>query len=233
MGSRWKTLLQGRADKKAHGISLLCTFLYYAIFIIIGILLYEGGIWRDRSYSGFTFEYTAISNLGNLLLNPQGWWIFSIGMVGTGLLLIPQIRYLYYHIRVDSVKSAKRLVFFLSLTAMGLIGAGIINEQLAFPVHYFFGACVYAGLGLAAIYGFFFFIVRIVRRKPWPKLWQFALAYGVLLSACGFLFSILFSLSQPGPHPLELAEWMMLVVLLGWFFWLYQILPGHGNEKKN
>jgi hypothetical membrane protein len=232
MNSRWKAILQGRADKKIQGIYIVGTLVYYAILLITSIFLFEGGVWREQHYGPFTFLYTAISNLGNPLLNPRGWWVFSMGMIGTGILLIPQLRYLYYHIRTDTVKSAKLVVFFLSLTAMGLIGAGIINEQLAFPVHYFFGACVYGGLGLAAIYGFFFFIVRMVRRQKWPKPWQFALAYSVLLTACGFLFSVLFSLSQPGPHPLELVEWLMLVVLLGWLFWLQMILPRNNAEMK-
>ncbi len=232
MDSRLKILLQGRADKKTHSIYILCTFLYYVTLLIICIFLFKGGEWREQPYGGFSFEHTAISNLGNPSLNPKGWLIFSIAMVGTGLLLIPQLRYLYHHIRADAPKSAKVLVLCLALTPIGMIASGIINEQLVFIVHYIFGACVFAGLGLAAIYAFFFFVVRLIRRKPWPKLWEFLILYGIVLTACGFLISQLAQLEQPGFDAIDLSEWLMLFTLLGWSIGVFLILPGHGDESK-
>ncbi len=232
MDSRLSVVVRGRADKKTHGIYILCMFLYYFTLIIICILLYEGGEWREQPYGGFSFEYTAISNLGNPSLNPSGWWVFSIGMIGTGLLLIPQLRYLYAHIRADAKRSAKLIVLCLSLTPIGMIGAGFINEQLFFVVHYIFGAMVFAGLGLAAIYAFFFFVVRLIRRKPWPKLGEFLILYGIVLTACGFLISQLALLGQPGFNAIDLSEWLMLFTLLGWSAGIYLILPGYGDESK-
>ncbi len=232
MDSQLKGLFQGRADKKTHGIYVLCTFLFFLLFLVICMFLFEGGVWGENHYGGFSFQHTAISNLGNPLLNPRGWWIYTITMVGMGLLLIPQLRYLYHHIRVDAPKSAKVLMLCLALTPMGMIGSGIINEELLFVLHYIFGASVYAGLGLAAIYAFFFFIVRLIRRKSWPALWQFVIIYGLVLAACGFLFSQLALLGQPGFDEIDLSEWVMLFVLLGWFVGVYLILPGRVDDSK-
>ncbi len=232
MDSRLSAIVNGRADKKIQAIYVLCTFLYYAIFLIFCIFLYKGESLGENRYGGFTFQHTAISNLGNPDLNPQAWWVFSIGMIGTGILLLPQLRYIYVHIRTDAPKSAKMMVLLLILTPLGMIGAGIINEHFLFVVHYIFGALVYAGLGLAAIYAFFFFILRMVRKKPWPTLWQFVLLYSFVLAACGFLFSQLALLGQPGFDDIDFLEWVMLVTLIGWFIGVHLILPGSGKEKK-
>ncbi len=232
MNSQLSAIIRGRADKKTDGIYVVCTFLYYAIFLMISILLFEGGSWGEGSYGAFSFEDTAISNLGNPNLNPHAWWIFSIGMIGTGILLIPQLRYLCIHIHADAPKSAKIMVFCLALTPIGMIGAGIINEQFLFVVHYIFGALVYAGLGLAAIYAFFFFILRMIRKKSWPTLRAFVILYGMVLAACGFLFYQLAHLGQPGYPEIDLSEWVMLVALIGWFVGVYLILPVNYVEKK-
>ncbi len=225
-----KRLVQGLADKKTHNKYLLAIFLYFFVLVAISAEFYQGGIWQGRVYEGggFAFYKAAISNLGNPILNPHGWVFFSIAMIGAGCLFFPHVLYLYHAIRPVAPKFAKVFAFFLFITPIGMIGAGIINEDLIFAVHYLLGGLCFGGIGLAAIFGFFFSIVRLKRRQPWPSPGGFIILYGIVIAGLVYLVNMAITVGTSDPRALHIPEWVMFVTLLAWLVGFYLLI----SEKK-
>ena len=220
-----KNLIRGQAEKKIHGYYLIGIFLYFIVFIGVSILLFSGGTWGGATYGSFNPWYICISNVGDHLLNPRGWIFFSIATIGEGILLIPHVRYIYSHIHPEAPKSGVLFLLFLCVSVIGFAGIGIISEDTIFPVHYFFGGLVFGGFGVAAIYSFFFLLLQIVRRKPWPTIKQFVILCAIVLAATAYLLYTIALSNTNIPHSISLAEWVMLPTLMGWSVGLFLMMP--------
>ncbi len=150
-------------------------------------------------------------------------------MIGAGLLFFPHVLYLYHSIHPVAPKFAKVFAFLLSFTPIGMIGAGIINEDLVFAVHYFLGGLCFGGIGLAAIFGFFFSIVRLKKREPWPSLGAVAILYGIIIAGLVYLVSMAITVDVSDPRAMHVPEWVMFVTLFAWLVGFYLLIPG---EKR-
>ncbi|HMF31948.1 MAG TPA: hypothetical protein VKK79_11055, partial [Candidatus Lokiarchaeia archaeon] len=117
-----KNLIRGQAEKKIHGYYLISIYLYFTVFIVVSILLFSGGTWGNTTYGTFNPWYICISNVGDHLLNPQGWIYFSIATIGEAFLLIPHVRYIYSHIRPEAPKSAALFLLLMSVSVIGFAG---------------------------------------------------------------------------------------------------------------
>ncbi len=232
MDSPANRLIQGLADKRTHSKYLLGIVRFFFVLVAISARFYQGGIWHGRVYEGggFAFQKAAISNLGNPILNPGGWILFSIAMIGAGILFLPHVLYLYRAIRPVAPKFAKVFAFLLSFTPIGMIGAGIINEDLVFAVHYFLGGLYFGGIGLAAIFCFFFSLVRF-KRRDWHSPRGFAILYGIIVAGLVYLVATAMAVDTGDPRAMHLPEWVILVTLLSWLVGFYLLIPA--NPKSS
>lgn len=197
-------------DLRRH-IIYLAALLFLSIFFIgICILLYDGP---------FTFRDVCISNLGNPLYNPRGWWVFSLGMCLLAVLIIPHVVYLYK--RVDFGVELLRKAWFL-LVMVGVFGmfmVGIVNET-NYGLHIAFAAFAFGGYGLAMILSILVMIIRVIRGKKWPDARSFSVLLVLLL---GFLMVIVSEILKYGinnPADLNFTEWMAFFLILTWIYGL-------------
>jgi hypothetical protein len=83
--SYFRELAQGIAPPKIHVIYICCIGFFYWIISIIAITLFP------EPYSIFLND---ISDQGGFAANPNGFWIYDLGAIITGLLFFPHINFL-------------------------------------------------------------------------------------------------------------------------------------------
>lgn len=80
-----RDLAQGNASPKVHVLYIFSVCLFYSIISIVAISFFP------EPYSIFTND---ISDQGGFAANPNGFWIYDLGAIITGLLFFPHIAFL-------------------------------------------------------------------------------------------------------------------------------------------
>jgi hypothetical protein len=146
--------------------------LIFSIVPVLNIifygLLYIAGIIFPQNYNIFT---NTISDLGSPLLNPIGWYLFSIAFSAIGILM-PFI-YIYMHKRLYRIFKIVTIpgTFFLFLSSLGLILLSIFsNSGIFINIHYFSGIFSFACFVTGYVFYWFAIIKYIIgsRKKNRP-----------------------------------------------------------------
>jgi hypothetical membrane protein len=142
-----------------------------------------------------------LSDLGNADLNPSGSLFYNIGIVTTGILVLP------FFLGLSQWKTGnnrrQNLMLFITqgfgiLGALAMVMSGLYPINL-FAIHSFFSACLYILLGTA-----FAFSVAALRYHPTCPRWL------LILGASTALVAMLFGFF----HTITVLEWVTVALFL-------------------
>jgi hypothetical protein len=186
----WRLIFEGRlSGKYIRNVYLPFPILFLGIcFLLAGTM-----------YTEFSFFYDDISYLGNANLNPKGYFYWSIGMAGSGfliLLLIPSLLLRFNKImnpnflgksffESNHTPNLKLIVqyalnigkFFIVLFPIGMIGLGILQEAWFPPIiHQINATLAFGGLFLGVFFiGFLIIFTKEISKMR--KIWFSVLGY--------------------------------------------------------
>ncbi len=145
-----KTFFTGDIYRKT-----MITLLLPVLFIVYYGAMFLAFLSYPNTYD---WRFMAISSLVDVNENPDGWYIFAVGIIFFSLCLIAIAGYLYRKLHVICQRSAEIGRFFILLAAVGnfLLGA-VINIPENLIIH-IIGAASYA-IGLLFGYLCFWFIM--------------------------------------------------------------------------
>src|SRR5271157_82562 len=223
IGAHLKDVWRGTASKKVYGIYILVPLAIYWAGVAISAAVYPGG---------FSMLTVYVSYLGGYPNNPNGYIIYNTLTFIAGILLAPHFFYLYRRLmptlKVFSVLSG----FFGIVGAFGLATLGFWYQGVPGPWHAVATYLAFGGLGAGLTFAFFVFLRKLWLRQPWPKWWQIAILYGIILAIVGVatLFTNATNLLQGlnvNPAFLEdrFWEWFYLFAVLIGIIGVYLIAP--------
>lgn len=200
-------------------------------FLLVSMNLCQDYHWTifDISYLGVTYE------------NPEGWIYWAIGMVLTGVLMLPVVPYIYHRLALIDAKLTKIGCGFLYLSAIGLFFLGLLpqngNPVLEDIIHPMNGGFAFGGLFI----GMFILEKPILKNKAIKKPLVILMLIFLWGGPIGFLVSqgISFGLDgiidNSGPWYLHFStwEWMLLYSVFAVFLLSALILPKNGNNPEN
>jgi len=215
----FRQLLAGQASRRVHGMYLIILAFLCLVFLVTSGLFY---------YMPFTFRIACPSNLGNPVLNPGGWWVFSVLFIVAGPALVPHYVYLYRKIYPVAKALTRGIFLFLLLSAAGMTGVGIVNET-TWPPHAFLAGLAFGGTGLAMSFSLPIFIRKIQLGHAWPRPRALVVFVAIIFAFIG-LMAWEFVLYGQGMVPnLFLAEWYAFFGVFTWIFGVFFLLPREGE----
>ncbi len=219
--SLFVSILQGRSSKKNQGYLFFSTFSVVVILIIISAIIYNDPHLMLRE---------SVSSLGIKSENPNGFILFRIALIFSGLLFIPYFIYIYRIFRPTAYHTSRSALVISIISCICVIGVGFFPEDNPIP-HY--TNAIIAIIGFTTVFScyLYIFIKKIINKDPWPKIWQivglYIVFYGTLI---GFLFVfflfwlyyyhriILINFSLP------LWEWILVLGIVYWIIGSYLIV---------
>lgn len=219
------SFLTGRSPKRFY-ISFYLPFmvLIFSIFLLLSAIFYPNYNLIDN----------AISDLGVPYLNPNGWFLWSIGMIFIGLAMIPFIPYLYRRLRTINTYFTKIGISFIIIADIGMIGLG------AFPQYEIFLLLhqINAGFSFTGLYLTLFFLGFPVMKdkrikRPFVGFFSFIGWSGII----GFLTTQIYCIVKENSVfdyvnlgsqwflNFPLWEWVLLFCVFSSFIILVNILP--------
>jgi hypothetical membrane protein len=215
-----KTLWRGEANA--------ATELVYIAIAVCNLFT-----WMFVALSQYPHPYgmmtNTISDLGNTVLNPNGWFFLSIGIFSSAFLFIPHVRWINKTIRMLSSRAAKMQATFLAIAIFGWIGVGIFNESMAEP-HGFFAAFFFGGLLADTVYTTFTMARQIRIKMPWPRLGDYILLEAAIYSTGAWLI-FKFATNTEGISGLYITEWVFFFGLLGWLIGYVVVISRASGTK--
>jgi hypothetical protein len=212
----FKQFLTGQASRRVHGRYLIILALLCLVFLVTSGSFY---------LVPFTFRIACPSNLGNPVLNPGGWWIFSVLFIVAGPALVPHYVYLYRKIYPVAKALTRGMFFFLLVSAVGMTGVGIVNET-TWPPHAFLAGLVFGGVGLAMGFSLPIFIRKIQLGHACPRPWALVVFMAIIFAFIGLMVGEFVMYDQGMVPNLYLAEWYAFFGILTWIFGVFFLLPG-------
>lgn len=212
-----KEWITGRASKEVYrktliGVSVLiiCTFLFSIIF-------YPGD---------FSFLTTQVSSLGGFRPESLGYYMFTIGFVTMGILLIPHGLYLFRSLKSD-LGLFGHISFFLLITAcLGIIGVGLFPMSFSRAVHWIAAGMAFGGIAIGMVFLIGPLRGRIKRGAKWPtNLLIIALFSPLIITAILTIVivgvpvvgQILNNQELNEPDIWALFEWLLVFSSMYWF----------------
>ena len=187
-----KGIFQLINDQPVSFIAGLLVTLFYLSFALLAFWHFPG-IYSPLS--------NWLSDLGSPKLNPQGAIFYNLGIIATGLLLLPFFLGLYrWRMEGSRIQNAM-----LVLTcALGLLGGLAMILSAVFPIdhieqHRFWSISLYILLGTAFVFSAT--ALRYDRRFP-----RWALGLGIVTGLVDILSGIF--------HEVYLLEWITVAMLL-------------------
>lgn len=224
-------------SEKHHKIYLFLTIGIFFAFQISSAILFPGE---------FTIFNNNVSNLGNLIINPKGHWLFNAGVMITGVLVIPNFLYIYKVFMRFSGNFISLLFTRLSIIScisgsIGFFFIGIFSEITGI-VHFIFAGIAFVGFFTGAIILFFITLVKDTLRKNLLSkrhlIFGFSSLYFQLfviwicaIIVIGTDVSSIFDFSGWIVN-YPFWEWGQFISLILWTF-LFPFFIKHKSQKKN
>jgi hypothetical membrane protein len=191
-----KGVFRMKKDRPVSFIASLLVILSYLSFALLALWRFPG------SYSPLN---NWLSDLGSPKLNPQGAIFYNLGIIATGLLLLPFfLGFTSWKMEGFRVQNAM-----LALTcALGLLGGLAMIMSAVFPIdhieqHRFWSISLYFLLGTA----FVFSVAALRYDQRFPR---WALGLGIVTGVVDILSGMF--------HDVYLLEWITTALFLGYIF---------------
>lgn len=169
----FKLWIEGKSNKNVY----VKNIFFISGFLIIGVLttafLYEGE---------FSFLTKQISQIGNPNKNPIGSIIFSITLIITGCLLIPNILFFYRSLLPDVKIISIFSAIFLILGSIGLAMVGIFPASGNYTMHIISAIMAIGGIALSALASIAPIIKKIISDKGNHQVIKYLVIYGQFLT---------------------------------------------------
>jgi hypothetical membrane protein len=199
--------------KKVLPITFITSMLVVLFYLSFAMLAF----WRiPGSYSPLR---NWLSDLGSSKLNPQGAIFYNIGIITTGLLLVPFFLDLSkLKMRGSKVQNTMSAI----MCVLGLLGALAMIMSAVFPIdhsvqHRFWSITLYILLGSAFVFSVPAF--RYDRRFP-----RWALGVGIVTGLVDILSGVF--------HDIYLLEWITVALFLVYIL-ILGIMTRDWHQDKN
>ncbi len=142
--------------RKMTTLLLPIVFIVYYGTMFLAILSYP---------DVYDWRFMAISSIGDVNENPNGWYIFAVGIVTFSLSLIVIAGYLFRKLHVICQRTAEIGTFFILLAALGNFLLGVVlNIPENLIIHIIAAACYAIGL----LFGYLcYWFIMMKDRLPW------------------------------------------------------------------
>lgn len=213
-----RTWLIGKSNKSTYVKSLLAVVLIFGLTILLSILFYP---------RVFSFLSTQVSSLGALRLYSPGYYIFTIGFISIGILLVPHGLFLYRCLKPDLGLLGNTSIFFLFLASIGISLVGVFPTDISYAAHLTGAIMAFGGIVLGMIFIIFPFAKRIRRDEDWPSISLIILLFSPLIITAILTAiiigipvgtQILNGLELDEPEIWALFEWLLVFFSMYWFF---------------
>ena len=104
------------------------------MYVAVEALFFWGTIflcWQqfpaENKFSILTHTFSYLGSF-NPDRNPAAWWLFTVAMVGWGLLSLPLLRYIARHLRSASPKPPEKAIALLYMGVVGIILVGLCPD---------------------------------------------------------------------------------------------------------
>jgi hypothetical membrane protein len=189
-----------------------CSFLSSLFAPIIYLLFANLAL---TSFPGnFSPQQNWLSDLGSSQLNPEGAIFYNLGIIFTGITLLP----FFLGLRVWLIKEHKTQNIMVFLTQLfGCLGAVAMVMSALFPItvtgaHSFWSAALYIVIGTA-------FAFSVAALRYYPRYPKWLLAVGVLIAVEDMLWGTILNT--------YLVEWITVALFLA-----YVLLLGIVTRQK-
>jgi len=220
----WNKYFRGKLSKKAHFRVMAGAYIVLLGTFGISAFLYE---------KTFTFRNACVSNVGNPIYNPRGWWIFTLVYIFSGIFFVGHHLYIYKRLDIDSLFLKNSWLFLSIIGDIGIVFTGIFNETLGFS-HILFAVMAFGGLGLAIIEVVLLISYWIIAKKkyPSPRASVLLLCFFTLMTA--IIVRELVTYGIKVPYELNFAEWIAFFLVLGWQLLLLLVIsPKFPKNNEN
>lgn len=206
-------LVTGRAKKKIH--------LIVTVFVAV---MFFGACYLSQQFfiGGYSiFEHT-VSSQGNIIVNPDGAWIFNYACIIAGLVII--CHYLYLYRRLLPV-SPTLTNFFLATGIIGCIGLVMLgfNPSHVGPSHNFSAHVAFNGFALSVLSSMPLILRRFLRMGDENHQRPLVAATAISFCLIGFLIYLEFFLNdhqfwidilglEPTAVNFPFHEWLLLII---------------------
>ncbi len=215
------SILQGKSSKKNQGYLFFSTFSVVVILIIISAVKFNNPYFMLRE---------SVSSLGIKSENPNGYILFRIALIFSGLLFIPYFIYTYRIFLPTAYHTSRSALVISIISCICVIGVGIFPEDNPIP-HY--TNAIIAFIGFTSVFScyLYIFIKKVINKDSWPKIWQILLLYIVFYGTLiGFLF-VFFLYGLFYYHriifinfSLPLWEWILVLGIVYWIIGSFLII---------
>ncbi|MHA1339851.1 MAG: hypothetical protein ACTSRZ_06995 [Promethearchaeota archaeon] len=136
------------------------------LILILIILLLTFSIAMILFPTSYSIKINQISELGGKFYNPKGYVIFNIGLILSGLLLIPCCMFFRRSLNLSAIKSKIILIFtklgiiFLNISAIGFSLVGIFRADWIYSMHIVAAIMAIGGIIFSAIFLLPIFIIK-------------------------------------------------------------------------
>jgi len=192
--------------------------LIYVVFISVFFL---GGLLILMSIQNWSLRNASISFLGDPNLVPDIWWIFSLLMIMLAIFFVPIIRLIPRIIPFPHKFFQIGTQIVMSISAVGLIGVGIIN-QTVYELHIFVAVFAFGGMGLALLLSLPLSIYSIIKKTQRIDPRKFIILLIIIGIFFGIMINELLVYGIDNPQDLNFLEWtatFMLFVYMNLINW--------------
>ena len=230
-------VLQGKAPSKVHRVYILLIFILFATICVI---------CQNVFPEPYSILKNSISDQGCPLNNPNGYYLFNIGIIVMALLLVPHFLYLS-HVLKQVMPGVTFITLFLGfIGSIGMIIVGIFPKHME-PIHGIAAMITFIAFFLYSNGTFIIFLQTRIFLKSFRSRSKGLITYLVLfnISFAGLIIACIFLENPPESQEImnlfftfPLWEWLYFLVIMGWligaFILVNQIeltqLPKRSNQ---
>lgn len=221
----------GKQEKNVYRKGILGILALFLGSIFLSILFYP---------RNFSFLSTQVSSLGGFRPESPGYYLFTFGLIFTGILLIPHGLFLYQCLKDDLGILGYISVVLLFFASIGISLVGIFPTDLSYAAHLIAAIMAFGGIGLGMLFMLFPLIKMARNRMDWPSyklIIILSLPLLITMVITGIIVGIpvgmqlLNGLEIDEPEIWALCEWFLVFTSVFWFFGLILTCDSELNNK--
>ena len=194
-------------------------------------------LFRSLFPGNYTPYEHHISDQGGILNNPEGHRIFNLGVILTGILLIPYFLWLHRRLLPTTPPLSRLATLFSIIGCIGFCFVGIFPQDIK-KTHDFAADIAFGGLGLGIFFTMFILARKTHLKGPWPNKFGFLAIYS-LIFLIGGLAIYFQNYWDPGSIPVldprlsndEPWQWTFFTLILCWIWVIYLVCTNEIDEK--
>lgn len=175
-----KSIWVGKSTKKEYMTYLISVFSIYVFGVIYSASVFPGG---------FSFTDVYVSYLGGYPNNPDGYIVYNICVIISGILFVPHFIYIYKRITPTIKFLAFVACLFGLIGCLGFSSLGVYHQGTAGEGHKITTYLAFGGFGISAILMMFVLIQKLILKEEWPTIKSFLIVYGLIYFFLGFVLT--------------------------------------------